>query len=258
VLHLEQRHESDENILALAAEEAQLVKELGPNVSPEILDRLLAEDVLVSVNVGIGATDPAQRLGQLRAAVEMTGMVFGPEIRAKVNSEDMIAEIWGRAGFKDGKRFFKLDENGGMQAPDPEKQQMMEAIQQMQALLQEAQKKLQDKSAELETKREIAAEETQSKEQIAAGQQRVDFNVAVAKIRAEKEAEIEIARIRAEAEVEAAYANAQAQVKAAEATALAAPAKDAGEESRSEEKPKGPRRLTIHRAGKPPATVEVS
>lgn len=151
IAHLEQRYEDDEKVLAIAANDARLVKMLGGQITPAIMDRLLAEDVLITANVGIGATDPAQRLGQLRAAVEMTALVFGEEARMWVKPEEMLDEIWGRSGFRNGRKFFDIQD--GQMPTDPRVPQLEEALQQTRAELEKA------KSGEAQQLSKIQSEE---------------------------------------------------------------------------------------------------
>jgi hypothetical protein len=107
VVLLEREHETDELILMLAAEAAGILKE---GMTAEHLDLLLQEDVLLSVNVGIGTTNPRKQLerfiGVTKAALEL----LGPEMKVRLKPEEVIKELFGKAGYKDGARFFDMSE----------------------------------------------------------------------------------------------------------------------------------------------------
>lgn len=149
LVKLEQYYESDEVVLALAAEKAQLWEQYGIN---EITDRLLNQDLTVTVNVGMGATDPVLKLQNLtlgvKAVIEVISTV--PE-DTFLNVAEIVKEIFGFMGYKDGARFV-IEEMGD----DPEKMQMQQAIQQLTGIIQQLQAQVQDKNLERRTKLELA------------------------------------------------------------------------------------------------------
>jgi hypothetical protein len=102
LLKLVQYYESDETVLALAAEKAGLFKRLRglPN-----WDKLLSKDLLLSVNVGMGATDPDarfQRFMQALGAYTQISAQAPPDLDLK----EVKKELFGLAGFRDSARFF--------------------------------------------------------------------------------------------------------------------------------------------------------
>lgn len=97
-----QAYETDEVVLALAGERAQLFQRFG--ISGQ-LDQLLNQELTLNVNVGMGATDPDtrfQRLMQAFGAYAKMVMEGPPDI----NLEEFRKEVFGLAGFKDAARFF--------------------------------------------------------------------------------------------------------------------------------------------------------
>lgn len=99
---MEQTYETDEVILGIAGSRAQLLQKFGQQ--PD-LDSLLNQDVTLSVNVGMGATDPDtrfQRLMQAFGAYAKMVMEGPPDI----NLQEFRKEVFGLAGFKDAARFF--------------------------------------------------------------------------------------------------------------------------------------------------------
>lgn len=119
VINLIQHYESDDKIVALAGRKAQAWQRYGVNPS---LDQLLEAEVTVKVNVGIGAQDPMQMLSKLNMAMQML-MPMGEMMMQQgitPNMETIIEEVMGRAGFKDGHRFFNFGEPPPPGAGDPD------------------------------------------------------------------------------------------------------------------------------------------
>lgn len=108
---LEQKYESDETIIALAAETANLDR-FGIN---EVTDELLMRELTLSVNVGIGATNPQQKVERLvygmNAVAGLPGGLDG------LNADEVRTEIFGALGYKNGARFFTPAE--GEEQPEP-------------------------------------------------------------------------------------------------------------------------------------------
>lgn len=108
---LEQNYENDETILALAAEGAKL-ELFGVN---EVTDELLMRELTLTVNVGIGATNPQQKVERLvygmNAVAGLPGGLDG------LNAEEVRTEIFGALGYKNGARFFTPAE--GEEPPEP-------------------------------------------------------------------------------------------------------------------------------------------
>lgn len=103
LVRLEQYYEDDQTVLAIAGERAKMLERYGVD---QITDEDLAEEVSVRVNVGIGATDPMQRIAKLGAAFKMLGpLVPLADKPVKVNIEEAVKEVLGIAGYNDGTRF---------------------------------------------------------------------------------------------------------------------------------------------------------
>jgi len=126
IMKLEQRFEDDVVLITLAGENAELWHKYGIN---RIDDELLEKDLLLRVNVGIGATDPMQRLNKISTAAKIIGEIFGDRVARFMNDEEIIKEIFGNLGYRDGSRFFKFD-------VDPDLQEAMDMIQQLQQELE--------------------------------------------------------------------------------------------------------------------------
>lgn len=110
IVKLEQFYESNAIILGLCGERAQLVQKHGVD---QITDDLLAHQVTIRVNAGLGAGDPRQRLQkfQMANAVAMPILAQCREFQKGEigpNIEEIMNECYGAVGYRDGgKRFIK-------------------------------------------------------------------------------------------------------------------------------------------------------
>jgi hypothetical protein len=77
LVKLEQKYETDEVILAIAASQAKLIETYGVS---EINDELLGQELTLSVNVGMGATNPDQKLGRFMGAMQAYSSVATMEL----------------------------------------------------------------------------------------------------------------------------------------------------------------------------------
>ena len=129
LLRLEQYYETDEVILELAGDAAAQVNEQYQGS----VDDLLKYEVLLKVNVGISATDPLRRVQNLVSGIQMLGEL--PGFAESLNVPEVVKEVFGQLGYKDGERFVKMEEN-------PEVAQLMAQMEEMQAYIQGEQGKL--------------------------------------------------------------------------------------------------------------------
>ncbi len=109
MVRLIQFYEADETALAIAGEKAKMMERFGVE---QITDEDLLHEVSVSVNVGIGASDPMQRLQKLGMALKMigeAGQFFKGSVKLK--PENFIKEVMGDAGYADGMSLFEIEED---------------------------------------------------------------------------------------------------------------------------------------------------
>lgn len=144
LVKLEQMYETDDVILALAADRAQLWQRYGID---EVTDSLLKQHLTVRVNVGMGATDPMMKLQNFMQGINAFATVLKEVPPGVLNMEEVGKEIFGRMGYKDGTRFMVNQEQ-----QDPEKVQMAQALQQAQQIMQDLQRQVQDKGADRQVK----------------------------------------------------------------------------------------------------------
>ncbi|MDY6893892.1 MAG: hypothetical protein SVO01_00515 [Thermotogota bacterium] len=140
LLKLEQKYETDQVILTLAAEKANLYQKYGID---KITDELLDQELTCRINVGMGATDPIMRVERFIFAIKSLMDIMKSDVLG-LNLGEIAEEIFGRLGYKDGSRFIlKGDEEDIQNVP---------LIQNMQAIIKDLQAKLQSKDVEQKTK----------------------------------------------------------------------------------------------------------
>lgn len=143
LVKLEQKYETDQVILSLAAGKAKLFEKYGVS---QINDELLNQELTLTVNVGMGATDPMQRLNKFIGALSAYAQVAAMQI-PDIELAEVGKEIFGLAGYRDGARFSKQsDANQAAQA------QIQQVIQQANQAVQESQQAVAQKEQELNQK----------------------------------------------------------------------------------------------------------
>lgn len=149
MIKLEQYYESDANVIAVSASRAKLMPRFGID---EVTDDLLTSQVYITLDIGIGSSDPMMSLQKFEKASQIVVGLFGESIQGEFKRDEIINEAYGKAGYQDAaERFFNKTVKD-----DPRLQQAEKVIQEMQAALQEAEKKLADKQGDQETRVEVA------------------------------------------------------------------------------------------------------
>lgn len=147
IVMLEQEYETDQVVLAIAAQRAQLLQRFNMD---QVTDDLLRQELTIRVNIGMGAADPIQKVQRfLMGAKEFVEMAPAAA-QLGMDTTELWKEIGGHLGYRDPMRFF-----GGN---DPEKAGLKKKLQHAGQVIQELGKRVQDKDKELQTKKEIAHE----------------------------------------------------------------------------------------------------
>lgn len=110
LLMLESYYESNEIIIALAGKDAQIWEKGHEEVTQEMLD----QDVILNVNVGIGSINPQTQLDRFLYATNSLAKVLGESFTTKLELMEIIKEVYGKCGYKDGARFINQEDQ-----PDP-------------------------------------------------------------------------------------------------------------------------------------------
>jgi len=147
IMKLEQHYETDTTILALAGEKAEVAQRYGVN---QVTDALLEKELTLSVHVGMGATDPTQKLQRFVYAV----MNFAQIARSQppgLDLKEIAKEMFGLTGYQDGSRFM-------IEGVDPEVAKLMQENQALKKQMQMVGVKLANKEGanivKLETSRD--------------------------------------------------------------------------------------------------------
>lgn len=104
LVKLVQFYETDQVIMSLAAKKAKLWQRFGVD---EISDEILQQDLTVRVNVGVGNTNPQNKVERLMFAVKNAAGL--PEMGSRLKSQEVADEIFGTLGYKSAMRFFRND-----------------------------------------------------------------------------------------------------------------------------------------------------
>lgn len=143
LVKLEQKYETDQVILSIAADKAQLMQKFGID---KVTDDLLQHELTVKVNVGMGATDPITKQQKLSQAIGMYSQI-AMQPPPGLNIEEVAKEIWAFAGYQDGKRFM---------TQNPDVAALTQKLQQASQVIQQLQMKEQSKTEDHQTKLAIA------------------------------------------------------------------------------------------------------
>jgi len=127
VMMLEQHYESDLTLIALAGDKAQVFKKYGVN---EVTDAVLDNELNITVNVGMGATDPAQKIQRFAYALQVfTGICKMPP--PGIDLKEVWKELAGLSGYQDGTRFV-------IDGANPEVMKLQQQVAKLTQLLQKS------------------------------------------------------------------------------------------------------------------------
>lgn len=133
LIKLEQFYETDEVVLALAGKTAQLSQKYGVD---QVTDDLLNQELTLSVSVGMGATDPTQKLQKFLTAMGSFAKILKEQVPG-MNAIEVGKEIFGHLGYSNASRFFTTD--------DPNVAQLQGQLKQAQGIIQQLEGKVKEK-----------------------------------------------------------------------------------------------------------------
>lgn len=150
VLSLVQNYSTDNN----------LISNIGRKSGYEdVNDESLGGSVQLTVEVGIGASNPVfkaqQFIGAIKTFTEILQMMRQAQI-TELQTEEIAKELFGYIGYKDGSRFFSINEQGQV---DPNMQALQEELQELTSKIESQEIKAQ---ADKELKRMELAQRTAS------------------------------------------------------------------------------------------------
>lgn len=155
-VRMEAAYESDERILSIVA--ASLKSDID-----EIMD-VIDEPVLVKCNVGFGATNPERKIQRFSLGMA-TVNAYNPRAIMELDQKEVVDEVFGILGYKDGSRFF----------PNLYSDEVDPMVQQLQQQVAELQAQLQPKLLESQTKLQTTQLQEQTKLRVAEMKQQVDL-----------------------------------------------------------------------------------
>ncbi|MDT8364299.1 MAG: hypothetical protein RQ714_06590 [Nitrosomonas sp.] len=203
LVKLEQMFETDKTILAIAAEKAGLKEELEQQYGGEdVLEQYIKQNLTVSINVGMGNTNPQQKLERLLMAVNTTSQM--PEVAGRVNWDEVVKEIYSFAGYGDGDRF--LSGQSPQLGPSPEAQ----------AEQAKAQARMQTVQLQEESRQQIAMLREQGEDRRFNARLETDTEIALMKLAQDKDLTVE--QLRAKLAIEERKDKTSRDVKAMDAS----------------------------------------
>lgn len=107
LVRLIQQYETDAVIITHAGDKAEVYKSVQAGASPN-MDELIRQRLTVSVDVGMGNTDPVKRVERFLFGVEKATAVPGQADRIK--GSRVTDEIFATLGYRDSGRFFLSDD----------------------------------------------------------------------------------------------------------------------------------------------------
>jgi hypothetical protein len=128
IVLLEQYYETDDALIALCGKSAQLNQRFGMD---QVTDDMLMHEFTLNVNVGMGAVNPADQVRQFVDGMTALGNMLANEglVQLGMNVEEIVKELFGKLGYKDGARFFNFD------GADPRIKQLQDQVNQLQQQL---------------------------------------------------------------------------------------------------------------------------
>jgi hypothetical protein len=187
---LEQEYETNEVLLSLVSG-ADALKEFN---LPQVTQEMLGGPMSVTVNVGMGATDPQKKMGKFIAALSSYGQAM--QLSPDFDPTKLRTELFGLAGYKNAERFFK--QQGNM---PPEVMQMQQQMQQMGQVIQQLQQELQNKT-----------QQTQIQAQTTLKKAAIDNTAKLEMSRMSQETAIDVANINSATDENTAYVQARTDI----------------------------------------------
>jgi hypothetical protein len=127
---LEQHYESDMVLLQLAGQKAQVFQKYGVS---QMSDAVLDKELTVTVNVGMGSTDPALKMQRFGSALQLfTQIVRVPP--PGIDLKEVFKEFMALAGYQGGERFVLDGQDPTSAALTKQVQGLGKKLQQMQLL----------------------------------------------------------------------------------------------------------------------------
>jgi hypothetical protein len=156
LMMLEQKYETDSVLLALAGQKAKIAQRYGMS---EVTDEMLDRHLTLTVNVGMGATDPVMKLQRFIYGITSYQNITKlppPGIDLKA----VWKEIAGLSGYQDGQRFL-------VDGVDPQVAKLMQTNQQLMKMMQMLQMQVKNKEGANQARIQAGKDANETRERIA-------------------------------------------------------------------------------------------
>ena len=174
LIKMEAAYETDAVILALAASKAKLFPKYGIS---EVTDAMLNADLTMTVNVGMGATDPDARLQRFTHATQLYTAVVQSGL-PDADIPEFRKQIYGLSGFPNALKFFDQKVDPALEAA---KKVAAEAEQKAKDMIEQQKFQLLERERKLDAREQkIRLDEAEAQNSIGAGVQKAhaDFMLA--------------------------------------------------------------------------------
>lgn len=167
------RYETDETVIAIAGRRAAVDTRYGK--TDQITWRDFQSPSTLRVAVGFGATDPAKQIRKLDIGMGMVAKYF-PDLAQQADRKEIVTEIFGSMGYKDGTRFFPMLQEGNEE--DPMVAQLKQHIQKLEEVV---------KTKQIESQGRMQVEQVRQQGQTEREQMKLNGQQLLANIKAELE-----------------------------------------------------------------------
>jgi hypothetical protein len=109
LIRLEFHYETDDTVFALIGkQQGNILQKFGQD---KMTQDMLKHDLVVKVNVGMGATDPIVRTGKLISAISTIEKLMSSPMSKAFDIKEITKELFANAGYGDGMRFINQEQD---------------------------------------------------------------------------------------------------------------------------------------------------
>jgi len=176
MVKLEGLYETDETILSLGAGKAE--------IEGEISDELLMQDLVVKINVGMGNTNPEQKMQRFLQPLQAAAQF--PEMLAELDTIEIGKELFALSGQGDGDRFI-MDEEKKKERAEQQGEQTDPQTQVKMAELKLKQTQMEFEQQKWQAEKQAKAQKDQADIQLRSQKQQFDQQHQSAKLQSDQE-----------------------------------------------------------------------
>lgn len=127
IAKMEAHYETDERILQVAGKKAKLDSDFNIEAIDDIL---MHQEVSIEVDIGYGSTNPADQINNFMTAMNSLKSLLadGTLLNYGIRVDQVMKEIFGKLGYRDGTRFFDQQQDPRITALQHQLQQMQDEM----------------------------------------------------------------------------------------------------------------------------------